>query len=121
MGGGGDPARSGGPSPYQGAEPQGGGPVVQDDVMGSAQEPPNPTGPLAQGFSGPGPGYGNQNQVPRGGGSAEIPPAVNTADQEGYSNEEAYQGAPQGGDRVAAFRRTVQGNLAARLAAAPKA
>jgi hypothetical protein len=110
MGGGGDPARSGGPSPYQGAEPKGGGPVVQDDVMGPSQEPPNPVGPLAQGFSGPGPGYGNQDQVPRG--TTDLAPsAPDTAVQSGYSNPDAYQGAPQGGEKVAAFRRIVQGNL----------
>jgi hypothetical protein len=119
-GGRGDPARSGGPSPYQGAQPMGQGPVVTDDEAGRAQEGPQPAGPLAQGFSGPGPGYGNQDQIPRG-GTDLAPAAPNDAAGSGYSNPGAYEGNPSGGDRTArlrAFRTRVQAGLAhTRLAA----
>jgi hypothetical protein len=77
-------------------------------VMGQAQEGPQPDGPLAQGFSGPGAGYGNQDQQPRG-GTDLAPAAPNDADQPGYENPAAYEGDPQ--RRAAAFRATVQANL----------
>jgi hypothetical protein len=119
-GGRGDPARPGGPPPQNGAQPAGQGPVVGDDEMGPAQQGPQPSGPLAQGFSGPGPGYGNQDQVPPAQSHAQdlAPAAPNTAAGPGYSNPGAYQGSPRGGDRTAAFRRTVQAGLARRKAAA---
>jgi hypothetical protein len=121
-----DPARSGGPSPYQGAQPQGAGPVVQDDVQGLAQEPPQPVGPVGQGFSGPGPGYTNEDQRPpsaRGGpaGADLAPAAPDAAAQQGYSNPGAYQGNPEHKDKVAVFRATVQASLKARQATGPKA
>jgi hypothetical protein len=100
-GGRGDPARSGGAPPYQGTAPLPGGPVVSDDVMGKAQEPEQPDGPLAQGFSGPGSGFGNQNLAPR---------AENAADGPGYENQGAYDGDPQR-YKAAAFRSRVQANL----------
>lgn len=100
-GGRGNPARSGGAPPYQGTAPLPGGPVVSDDVMGQAQEPEQPDGPLAQGFSGPGSGYGNQNLAPR---------AENAADGPGYENPGAYDGDPQR-YKAAAFRQAVQANL----------
>jgi len=103
-GGRGDPARSGGAPPYQGAAPLPGGPVVSDDVMGQSQEPQQPDGPMPMGFSGPGSGYGNQNLAPR---------AENAADGPGYENQGAYDGDPQR-YKAAAFRQTVQANLAAR-------
>jgi hypothetical protein len=102
MGGLGDPAQPGGASPYQGAPPLPGGPVVPDDVMGKSQQEATPDGAPAMGFSGPGKEYQNTNLAPRG---------PNAANQVGYSNPGAYQGDPSGGDRVAVFRRTVQGNL----------
>jgi hypothetical protein len=106
-GGRGNPARSGGAPPYQGAAPLPGGPVVSDDVMGQAQEPDQPDGPMPMGFSGAGEGYGNQNLAPR---------APNAADEPGYENAGAYDGDParyQNG-KAAAFRQIVQGNLAKR-------
>lgn len=109
-GGRGDPARPGGPGPYQGAPPLPGGPVVSDDVMGQAQEPEQPNGPLAQGFSGPGKGYGNQQTIPRGDQNL-APEAPNEAAGPGYENSGAYEGDPQR-YKAAAFRNTVQANLA---------
>lgn len=100
-GGRGDPARSGGAPPYQGAAPLPGGPVVSDDVMGQSQEPQQPDGPMPMGFSGPGSGYGNQNLAPR---------AENAADGPGYENQDAYDGDPQR-YKAAAFRSHVQANL----------
>lgn len=109
-----DPARSGGPPPYQGAQPATRGPVVTDDEAGRPQEPPQPTGPVGQGFSGPGPGYTNEDQRRRGG--ADLAPAApNGAASNGYSNPGAYDGSPRGGDRVArlrTFQAAVQRNLA---------
>jgi hypothetical protein len=105
-----DPARSGGPPPYQGAQPAGQGPVVTDDEAGPSQEGPQPTGPIGQGFSGPGPGYTNDDQRPRS-GTDLAPAAPSMAAANGYSNPGAYPG----GNRVArlqAFQATVQGRLA---------
>lgn len=102
-GGKGNPARPGGPPPYQDAEPAGAGPAVPDDVMGQPQEPPQPVGPPAMGFSGPGPGYTNINLAPR---------APDQAARPGYSNPAADQGNPHhDGNRTAAFRAVVQANL----------
>ena len=99
-----DPAKPGGAPPYQGAPPLPGGPVVSDDVMGRAQEDSQSSGPFTQTFSGTHPE------------NADLAPvADNRANKPGYSNKNAYQGDPYGGDRVArlaAFRRTVQANLA---------
>ncbi len=89
-----DPAKSGGPSPYQGAQPAGPGPVVPDDVMGQPQEPPQPDGPRP-GFSGDAPG--DRIVAPD--------PAV----QPGYSNPAADQGNPH--HKAAIFRNRVQSNL----------
>jgi hypothetical protein len=115
-GGRGDPARSGGAPPYQGTAPLPGGPVVSDDVMGKAQEPEQPDGPLPQGFSGPGSGYGNQQLAPRG--DQDLAPAApNTAAGPGYENDGAYDGDPRREQRAAAFRATVQANLAGRHSA----
>lgn len=114
MGGKSDPAASAGPPPYQGAEPRGSGPVVPDDVMGQPQEQPQPDGPVGQGFSGPGPGYTNENMQPSGGSTDLAPGAPDTAAQPGYSNRDAYNGDPRGGDKVArrnAFRARVQAGL----------
>jgi hypothetical protein len=102
MGGLAEPAQPGGASPYQGAPPLPGGPVVPDDVVGKPQQPATPDGPPAMGFSGPGKEYQNNNLAPRG---------PNTANQPGYSNPDAYQGDPYGTDKVAAFRSRVQANL----------
>ena len=66
MGGLGDPAQPGGASPYQGAPPMPGGPVVPDDVMGKSQQEATPDGPPVTGFSGPGKDYQNTNLAPRG-------------------------------------------------------
>jgi len=118
-GGRGEPARPGGAPPYQGAPPMGAGPVVTDDVAGQAQEGEQPAGPLAQGFSGPGTGYGNQNQQPRGGIDL-APTAPNMAAGPGYSNEDADQGNPHHKNpKAAAFRATVQANLRQRREMAP--
>jgi hypothetical protein len=84
MEGGSDPARSGGPSPYQGAPPMGSGPVAPDPVMGDQQEAPPPTGEVMGGE-----GYS------------------------GYINPDAYKGSPRGGPKRQAFRALVQANLAA--------
>jgi hypothetical protein len=118
-GGRGEPARPGGAPPYQGAPPIGAGPVVTDDVAGQAQEGEQPAGPLAQGFSGPGTGLGNQNQQPRGGIDL-APTAPNMAAGPGYSNEDADQGNPHHKNpKAAAFRATVQANLRQRREMAP--
>lgn len=102
-GGRGNPARPGGASPYQGADPHGSGPVVSDDVAGNAQEPPQPDGPPAMGFSGPGKGYTNINLAPR---------APNEAAGAGYSNAAADQGNPHHDSiRTEAFRAAVQASL----------
>lgn len=111
-----DPARPGGPPPQNGAQPASQGPVVGDDEMGPAQQGPQPSGPLGQGFSGPGPGYGNQDQVPPTVSHAQdlAPAAPDAAAGPGYSNPGAYQGSPRGSDKVArmqAFRTTVGMNL----------
>jgi hypothetical protein len=102
-GGRGNPGRPGGASPYQGAEPHGGGPVVSDDVAGPAQEPAKPDGKPQMGFSGPGPGYTNINLAPA---------APNDAAGPGYSNAAADQGNPHHDGRQAAFRAVVQSRLA---------
>jgi hypothetical protein len=88
------------------------GPVVEDDVVGAAQEGPQPGGPLAQGFSGPGQGFGNQDQQPRGDQNL-APVAPNTAGGPGYSNQAAEQGDPHhhANARAAAFRERVQATL----------
>lgn len=91
----------GGAPPYQGAPPQGSGPVVPDEVMGRSQEAPQPSGPFTNTFSGNHPGN-----------VTLAPVAPNSAAQPGYTNKDAYSGDPRGGDRLAAFRRTVQANLA---------
>jgi hypothetical protein len=81
-----------------------GGPVVPDDVMGHSQQPAQPDGPFTSTFSGDHP----EN-------TTLAPVAPNSAAEPGYSNKSAYEGNPGGGDRVArlaAFRRTVQANLA---------
>lgn len=101
-GGKGNPARSGGASPYQGAEPHGGGPAVSDDVVGPAQEPPKADGKPQMGFSGPGKGYTNINLAPV---------APNQAAGPGYSNPDADQGNPHHDGTTAAFRSVVQANL----------
>lgn len=105
MGGLADPAAAGGAPPYQGAPPLPGGPVAPDDVMGRAQQRPQPDGPFTQTFSG---------QHPENASLAPVAP--NPADQPGYSGKEAYNGDPRGGDRVAsrlaAFRARVQEGLA---------
>ncbi len=95
----------GGPSPYQGAPPLGGGPVVPDDVMGKAQQPPQPSGPFTNTFSGDHP----ENIT-------LAPIAPNSAAEPGYSNKNAYSGSPLGGDRtanlkLAAFCQRVQEGL----------
>jgi hypothetical protein len=95
----------GGSSPYQGAPPLPGGPVVPDDVMGQPQQPPQPSGPFTNTFSGNHP----EN-------TTLAPVAPNSADQPGYSNKNAYSGSPLGGDRtanlkLAEFRRRVQAGL----------
>jgi hypothetical protein len=101
MGGLSDPAQAGGAPPYQGAPPLPGGPVVPDDVMGQPQRQPQPDGPTVQTYSGMHPE------------NAQLAPvAPNSADQSGYTNRNAYQGDPHGNDRLAAFRRVVQANLA---------
>jgi len=101
MGGLSDPAQQGGAPPYQGAPPLPGGPVVPDDVMGQPQQQPQPNGPTVQTYSGMHPE------------NAQLAPtAPNSADQSGYTNRSAYSGDPRGNDRLAAFRRTVQANLA---------
>jgi hypothetical protein len=94
-------ATPGGAAPYQGAPPLPGGPVVPNDVMGMSQRAPEPSGPFTNTFSGNHP----ENAV-------LAPVAPNTADQSGYTNQRAYQGDQRGNDRLAAFRRTVQANLA---------
>jgi hypothetical protein len=95
----------GGAPPYQGAPPLSGGPVVPDDVMGRPQQQPQPSGPFTNTFSGD-----HQENV------TLAPVAPNAADRPGYSNKDAYQGDPAGGDRVAklaAFRATVQASITA--------
>lgn len=100
MGGLGAPAAPGGAPPYQGAPPLPGGPVVPDDVMGSPQQQPQPSGPFTNTFSGRHPE------------NADLAPvAPNKADEPGYSNKDAYSGDPHGGDRLAAFRQRVQAGL----------
>jgi hypothetical protein len=100
MGGLSNPAAPGGAPPYQGTAPLPGGPVVPDDVMGRAQQQPQPDGPTVQTFSGMHPE------------NAQLAPvAPNKADQSGYTNAQAYQGDPRGGQRLAAFRSRVQANL----------
>lgn len=101
MGGLSAPAAPGGAPPYQGAPPLPGGPVVPDDVMGRPQQQPQPSGPFTNTFSGNHP----ENVT-------LAPVAPNKADEPGYSNKDAYAGDPHGNDRLAAFRRTVQANLA---------
>ena len=106
MGGRGDASAPGGAPPYQGAPPLPGGPVVPDDVMGKPQQAAQPSGPFTQTFSGAHPGN-----------AALAPAAPNSAAQPGYSNKEAYDGDPRGGDRtasarLAAFRDRVQAGLA---------
>jgi hypothetical protein len=101
MGGLSDPAQAGGASPYQGAPPLPGGPVVPDDVMGRPQQQPQPDGPTVQTYSGMHP----ENAI-------LAPAAENKADHGEYSNKDAYRGDPRGNDRLAAFRHTVQANLA---------
>lgn len=101
MGGGSAPAAPGGAPPYQGAPPLPGGPVVPDDVMGKAQQPSQPSGPFTNTFS------GNHPE------NADLAPvAPNAAAGPGYTNKDAYSGDPRGNDKLAAFRRTVQANLA---------
>ena len=105
MGGRDEAATPGGAPPYQGAPPMPGGPVVPDDVMGKPQQPPQPNGPFTNTFSGDHPENANL-----------APVAPDSAAKPGYSNPEAYQGSPGGGDRVAklaAFRTRVQAGLAA--------
>lgn len=106
MGGRSDPAKAGGAPPYQGAPPLPGGPVVSDEVVGRSQEPSQPNGPFTQTFS------GNHPE------NIDLAPvAENKANQPGYSNKSVYEGDPRGSDRLAAFRRTVQANLAKMQAA----
>jgi hypothetical protein len=100
MGGLSDPAQPGGASPYQGAPPLPGGPVVPDDVMGRPQQQPQPDGPMVQTYSGMHP---ENVQL--------APVAPNKADHGEYSNKDAYKGDPRGNDRLAAFRSRVQANL----------
>jgi hypothetical protein len=100
MGGLSNPAAPGGAPPYQGTAPLPGGPVVPDDVMGRSQQQPQPDGPTVQTYS----GFHPEN--------AQLAPvAPNKADQSGYTNAQAYQGDPRGGQRLAAFRSRVQANL----------
>ena len=94
----------GGAPPYQGAPPLSGGPVAPDDVMGKPQQKLQQSGPFTNTFSGDHP----EN-------ASLAPVAPNAANQPGYSNRDAYKGDPGGPDRVAklaAFRATVQQNLA---------
>ena len=93
-------AAPGGAPPYQGAPPLPGGPVVPDDVMGDPQQAPQPSGPFTNTFSGDHP----EN-------ASLAPVAPNSADQPGYTNKDAYQGDPHGGDKLAAFRARVQAGL----------
>ena len=106
MGGLSDPAAPGGAPPYQGAFPPASPPVVPDDVMGKPQEPPQPSGPFTQTFSGTHPE------------NADLAPASpNAAAGAGYSNPKAYDGDPRGGDKVArlaVFRANVQAGLSKR-------
>jgi hypothetical protein len=97
MGGLSDPAKSGGPSPYQGAPPGPSAPVAPDDVLGQPQEPPQPDGKPV-GFSGP--DYGTGLLAPQ---------APNKAAGPGYSNSAADEGNPH--HKAAAFRAVVQSNL----------
>lgn len=101
MGGLGAPAVPGGAPPYQGAPPLPGGPVVPDDVMGTPQQQPQPSGPFTNTFSGNHP----EN-------ATLAPVAPDKADEPGYSNKDAYAGDPHGGSRLAAFRSRVQASLA---------
>jgi hypothetical protein len=106
MGGLDEAATPGGSPPYQGAPPLPGGPVVSDDVMGKPQRPEQKDGPFTNTFSGDHP----EN-------ATLAPAAPNTANQEGYSNPDAYDGDPRGGDRMASFRARVQASLAGGLGA----
>lgn len=101
MAGASDPAKAGGAPPYQGAPPLPGGPVVDNDIMGRPQEAPQPSGTFVQTYSGMHP----ENAL-------LAPAAPNMADQPGYSNAQAYEGDPRRQERLAAFRRTVQANVA---------
>jgi hypothetical protein len=106
MGGLDEAATPGGPGPYQGAPPLPGGPVVPDDVLGKPQRPEQKDGPFTNTFSGDHP----EN-------ATLAPVAPNTANQEGYSNPDAYAGDPHGSDRMAVFRARVQASLSSGLGA----
>jgi hypothetical protein len=80
------------------------GPVVEDDIVGKAQEPPQPEGNPVQGYS----GTINQNLL--------APVAPDKADQPGYSSESADDGNPH--HKAMVFRARVQANLAVRKQAA---
>lgn len=82
----GDPAASGGPSPYQGAEPFGSGPVAPDPVVGPAQGQQ---------------GNGQFVPMPSPGQAAEIPSGLNDV-------ESVLKANP----RAAAFRQLVTANKA---------
>jgi hypothetical protein len=87
----GNPARSGGPSPYQGAPPFGKGPVAPDPVLGDEQE-----------------------DMPTGGTmGAPQEPVMGGEGFSGYLNPSAYKGSPQGGPKRQAFRDKVQAGLVA--------